>query len=106
MTHESAAFPPDEGELFGTRPSGTHERHQAAVARTLGWADEAARRHDFHDALAWLKTLEATGEILPDHYQRKQEEWTRCACANVTAEAVQSCLPGTSPHLGRLPSGP
>lgn len=75
-------------ELFRTRPIGAHERHQAAVGRTLGWADEAAGRDDVHEALAWLKTLEAIGEILPDHYLRKQEEWTRRARANATAEAA------------------
>jgi hypothetical protein len=75
-------------ELLGARHRSAGERHRAAVARTLGWADEAAARHDFHDALAWLKTLEAIGETLPDHYLRKQEAWRRRTHAKATREAA------------------
>jgi hypothetical protein len=50
-------------------------RHQAAVARTLAWADEAAARGDFADALAWLNTLTAIGEPLPARYLLKREDW-------------------------------
>ena len=75
-------------ELLSARPHTANERHRAAVARTLGWADEAAARRDFHDALAWLRTLEAIGETLPDHYLRKQEAWRHRAHANATREAA------------------
>jgi hypothetical protein len=88
MTHDITAFPSSRAGRFRAQPSDAHRRHQAAVARTLGWADEAAGRHDFHDALAWLRTLEAIGEILPDHYLRKQEEWTRRARADAAEEAA------------------
>ena len=87
MTRDTAALHSSEAELLGTRPRCAHERHQAAVARTLRWADEAAARHDFRDALAWLKTLEAIGETLPDHYLHMQEAWTHCLSASGTAKA-------------------
>lgn len=86
--HDTAASPGSDAELLGTRRGDAHERHQAAVARTLAWADEAAARHDFHDALAWLKTLKAIGETLPDHYLLKQEAWTRRARANAARKAA------------------
>jgi hypothetical protein len=75
-------------ELLEARRPSASERHRAAVARTLGWADEAAARHDFRDALAWLRTLEAIGETLPDHYLRKQEAWKRRALEQATREAA------------------
>jgi hypothetical protein len=33
-------------------------RHLAAVARSLRWADEAAERRDYRDALGWLQAVE------------------------------------------------
>lgn len=50
-------------------------RHEAAVRRTMEWADEAAARQDFAGALEWLAVLEAIGEPLPHRYQRKQATW-------------------------------
>lgn len=41
------------------------ERHRLAVASTLGWAQEAAERGDYADALEWVRTVEAIGEQLP-----------------------------------------
>ena len=55
--------------------TGPAARHAAAVARTLAWADEAAARGDHGDALAWLDTLLAIGETLPEAYGRKRETW-------------------------------
>ncbi len=46
-----------------------------AVARTLAWADEAAARDDFQDALAWLSTLESVGHTVPPEYEIKREQW-------------------------------
>jgi hypothetical protein len=51
-------------------------RHQAAVARTLHWADEAAERGDHDDAVAWLDTLEAIGDELPEAYEIRRESWS------------------------------
>ncbi len=51
------------------------EKHEHAVARTLEFAEEAAGRGDFTDALGWLATLEAIGRRLPHEYLTKQQEW-------------------------------
>ena len=81
MTHRASACPLSDTSLSSNQPGQAHDRHQAAVARTLGWADDAAERRDFRDALAWLRTLEAIGETLPAPYQRKREAWTRAVGA-------------------------
>jgi len=88
MTRDIAASDPGAAVACGTRSARDHQRHQAAVANTLGWADEAAGRDDYHDALAWLRTLEAIGEILPEQYLAKREAWTRRARAAARAEAA------------------
>jgi hypothetical protein len=51
------------------------ERHLAAVGRTLQWADESAERGDHLDAIAWLKTLEAIGDELPEAYEIRRHSW-------------------------------
>lgn len=51
------------------------ERHRCAVANTLRLADDAADAGDYHDALAWLTTLEAIGEPVPAEYRAKQRAW-------------------------------
>ncbi|HET8978969.1 MAG TPA: hypothetical protein VFN87_12475 [Solirubrobacteraceae bacterium] len=51
------------------------DRHARAVARTLEFADEAALRRDYTDALAWLQTLEAIGHELSDAYLAKRASW-------------------------------
>src|SRR5690242_11072476 len=51
------------------------ERHLAAVGRTLQWADESAERGEHLDAIAWLKTLEAIGDKLPDAYEISRQSW-------------------------------
>jgi hypothetical protein len=57
-------------------PSGDcAKRHLAAVARTLQWADESAERGDVLDAIAWLKTLEAIGDTLPEAYEIRRDFW-------------------------------
>ena len=51
-------------------------KHLVAVARTLQWADEAAERGDHFDALAWLETLEAIGDQLPEVYESRRGSWS------------------------------
>ena len=48
------------------------DRHLAAVASTLSWAEEAAERGDYAEALAWLTTVEAVDGELPDCYVTKR----------------------------------
>ncbi len=50
-------------------------KHLAAVARTLQWADDSAGRGDLFDAIAWLGTLEAIGDKLPDVYEIRRDSW-------------------------------
>ena len=50
-------------------------KHRAAVANTLGWADDAARQGDYAEALAWLETLVAVGEPLTPEYRAKRAAW-------------------------------
>jgi hypothetical protein len=49
--------------------------HLVAVARSLNWADASAARGDFADALAWLRAVEAMGDLLPDAYLNKRRRW-------------------------------
>jgi len=61
--------------------SNNNAKHLAAVARSLQWADEAAAA-DHADALAWLQTVEATGDTLPDAYEAKRRAWRLAVNAN------------------------
>ena len=51
--------------------TGPTAEHRAALARALGWADEAAARGDHASALARVQTLEARSENLSDEYSRQ-----------------------------------
>ena len=73
------------------RPVGGSDRHTAAAARTLSWADESAERGDYADALAWLRTLEAAGDQLSPEYAAKCERWRRAAAADSPA---RPCVAG------------
>jgi hypothetical protein len=53
------------------------ETRDATVAPLLEWADEAASRADFVDALTWLRSLENSGHQLPDGYAAKRQRWRR-----------------------------
>ena len=75
---QSVAYPhPGTGGKAGTGFASGYEaeRHLAAVARTLQWADESAERGDHLDAIAWLKTLEAIGDKLPEVYEIRRDSW-------------------------------
>lgn len=50
-------------------------RHRASVARSLRWADEAAERADFADALGWARIVEVVDGTLPEEYQTKCNGW-------------------------------
>jgi hypothetical protein len=51
------------------------ERHERAVARTLGWAQEAAEREAFGEALEWLHMVERIDGALPPDWERRQASW-------------------------------
>ena len=50
-------------------------RHEAAVARSLAYADAAAQSGDLLEALAWLEVLDRLGDDVPKQYQIKQRAW-------------------------------
>jgi hypothetical protein len=52
-------------------------KHRAALARAVGWADEAGARRDCANALAWVQTLKARGKELKDAYRAKRQAWRR-----------------------------
>ena len=60
------------------------DRHVAAVARTLGWAQESADGGDYADALKWIQTVEAIGERIPPGYVTKREAWGSALARNHT----------------------
>jgi len=51
------------------------DRHLAAVARSFGWAEQAAARGDYADALSWVQVVEAIGDLIPIEYQTKRRTW-------------------------------
>lgn len=66
------------GQLV-TAPRGAQvsaeDRHLAAVARSLGWAEQAAARGDYADALSWIAVVEAIGDLIPIEYETKRQAW-------------------------------
>ena len=61
------------------RLGSTPERHRAAIARTLSWAEEAAAKEDYSTALSWLATIEAVEGRLTADLDAKQRAWARSA---------------------------
>jgi hypothetical protein len=59
-----------------------HDRHLAAVARSFGWAEEAAARGDYADALSWVAVVEAIGDLIPIEYQTKRRAWLTALAEN------------------------
>ncbi len=53
------------------------ERHQRAVANTLGFAREAAAKGDFAGALEWLGVVEIVDGALPVGWEQTRASWLR-----------------------------
>jgi hypothetical protein len=53
------------------------ERHERAVANTLGFAREAAANGDFAGALKWLVVVEIVDGALPAGWERTRALWLR-----------------------------
>ena len=51
--------------------------HAAIIARTLCWADEAAARQDYGEALRWAETVRGLADALPADYEAKRRRWLR-----------------------------
>jgi queuine/archaeosine tRNA-ribosyltransferase len=56
-------------------PHSREARHKRAVAQTLRWAQEAASREAFSDALAWLNVVKVVDGALTPDWQRTQTSW-------------------------------
>jgi len=67
-----------------TRPSHLSPRADGhldgrAVEATIRWADAAAARSDFAEAVHWLRTVTAAGSELPAGYAAKEAVWRLAA---------------------------
>jgi hypothetical protein len=60
------------------------DRHRAAVARTLQWADGCAARGEYADGLGWLAMIESLGDSLSPEYETKRRRWTAALAARRT----------------------
>jgi hypothetical protein len=63
------------GDGGDDRSDGFEAKHAAIIATTLRWADEAAARHDYAQALRWIDTVESLGQTLPSDYEAKRRGW-------------------------------
>ena len=85
-----------QGQVQG--PQGDQGPGGAAVAaRTLRWADEAASRGDYADALGWIEVVRATADGLPGPYERKRVAWLRELRAQHAADATGVREPSAPP---------
>jgi hypothetical protein len=50
-------------------------KHAAIIARTLRWADEAAARRDYAQAVHWVETVRGLGDDLPAEYEARRDGW-------------------------------
>ena len=55
--------------------AGFEARHAAILARTLRWADVAATRQDYAQAVHWVETVRGLGHDLPAEYEAKRDTW-------------------------------
>jgi hypothetical protein len=62
--------------------------HRAAVGNTLTWAEKAAVRGAYVNALAWLNVLDAIRETLPAEYEIKRLEWRRALAEHQTPQCA------------------
>jgi hypothetical protein len=78
------------------RSSPFEAKHAAIIARTLRWADQAAARRDYAEALRWVETVLGLGAGLPDDYEAKRRLWRQalgeCAPA-VERGGTSHCRP-------------
>lgn len=77
---------------------GRDANHVAAVARSLQWADEAAGRTDYADALAWIQTVEVVDGELPEEYKTKRDTWLRALDCH--PQARQNAEPAAAQATG------
>ena len=64
-------------------------QHAAIIARTLGWADEAAARRDYAEAIRWIETVRALGNELSREYKAKHARWLNAIGIEPRTEAAR-----------------
>jgi hypothetical protein len=74
VSMQGAAPASDSGDH---RSKAFESKHAEIIARTLRWADEAAARLDYAEALRWVETVVTVGESLPEPYDAKRRAWLR-----------------------------
>ena len=80
-------------------------RHGRAVARSLGFAQEAAAEGDFVNAVGWLQVVQAVDGGLPPHWERTLAGWidrkrtAALGCARATGNP-QTLNPNSERSLG------
>jgi hypothetical protein len=62
--------------------------HAAIIARTLRWADEAAARQDYREALRWVETVRNVSDALPDEYEVKRRRWMQALARHASSPTV------------------
>jgi hypothetical protein len=77
----STQGPGATGDGGENRSNAFESKHAAIIGRTLRWADEAAARRDYAEALRWIETVRGLGEALPEHYEVKRRTWLQLASA-------------------------
>lgn len=57
------------------RAAAFEAKHAAIIAKTLSWADDAAARREYTDAVRWVETVRGLGHDLPAEYEAKRDMW-------------------------------
>lgn len=78
----SVQGPGATGDDDDNRSNVFESQHAAIIGRTLRWADEAAARRDYAEALRWVETVRSLGQELPAHYEAKRQTWRQLASAS------------------------
>jgi len=75
----STQGPGTTGDGGEDRSTVFESQHAAIIERTLRWADEAAARRDYAEALRWVETVRGLGQALPEYYEAKRQTWLQFA---------------------------
>jgi len=80
------------------------ERHERAVANTLGLAREAAAKGDFAGALEWLVVVEIVDEALSAGWELTRTSWLR-GQASAEGECERPAAPEAASAGSRVGRG-
>lgn len=63
-------------------------KHAAIIARTLRWADDAAERGNWREALRWVEKVRSLGQPLPADYEEKRQAWVEAVDRSAHAQTT------------------